>query len=312
MSNELVLFTGNANPALAAAIAAELGVPLGKARVDRFPDGETRVQIRENVRGRDAFVIQPTCPPVNEHLMELLILIDALRRSSAGRITAVVPYYGYARQEKMTIGREPITAKLVADLLMTAGAERLLTLDLHAPAIAGFFHIPVDNLPATPLMAAYFQELALDDAVTVAPDAGGVRRALDFAHRLETPVVFITKHRPAFDEPHILGIVGDVEGKTAIIIDDMISSGGTLLQTTEILLARGARAVYACATHPVFAGDAAERLRQSPLRQIVVTDTIPLRPDQRWPSLTVLSVAPLFAEAIRRIHEERSVSALFR
>jgi ribose-phosphate pyrophosphokinase len=311
MNEEMALFTGNANPALAAAIADHLRIPVGEALVSRFADGESRIHIRENVRGRDVFVVQPTCPPVNEHLMELLIMIDALKRASAARVTAVVPYYGYARQERKKMGREPITAKLVANLLTVAGADRLLTMDLHAPAIAGFFDIPVDNLTATPILVNYLAHSQPGSLVVVAPDAGGVHRAMDFAQRIGASLAFITKERLEPGRSEVLGMVGHVTGCVAVIIDDIVASGSTLLEALEVLTGRGATQVLVCATHPVFAPGCSERLRTSALDRVIVTDTIPVPPEKRWPKLEVVSVAPMFAEAIRCIHENRSVSALF-
>src|SRR6478736_3330498 len=256
MDGRLQLFTGNAHPTLAHAIAEELEVPLGNAIVGEFKNGETRVKLEENVRGSDVFVIQPTSHPVDHHLMELLLMIDALKRASAGRITAVIPYYGYAKQEKKTSGREPISAKLVANLIRTAGAHRVLTMDLHAPAIEGFFDIPVDHLQAGPLLADYIREKSLPNPVVVSPDAGGVGRANSFRERIGAGLAIIAKQRPQPDVAELLEMVGDIHDKTAIIVDDMISTGGTLAEAARALKDRGARAVYACATHGVFAGDA--------------------------------------------------------
>ena len=256
MEGRLQIFSGNANLPLAQEIAAYLNINLGRAIVGMFKNGETRIKLEENVRGSDVFVIQPTCPPVNHNLMELLLLIDALRRASANRVTAVIPYYGYAKQEKKTTGREPISAKLVANLIRTAGADRLLTMDLHAPAIEGFFDIPVDHLQAGPLLADYVRELNLPDPVVVSPDAGGVGRANNFRERIGAGLAIIAKQRPQPDSVEMLEMVGEIEGRTAIIVDDMISTGGTLAQAAGALKERGARTVYACATHGVFAGDA--------------------------------------------------------
>ena len=312
MGNRLQLFTGNANPDLAAEIARHMGIPLGQALVSTFSDGEVQVRIQENVRGSDVFVIQPTCTPVNHHLMELLIMIDALRRASAQRITAVIPYFGYARQERKTAGREPISAKLVANLITTAGADRILAIDLHAPAIEGFFDIPVDHLRAGPILADYFQKLSLPDPVVVAPDEGGVDRAVKFRNRLGVPLAIIAKHRPRPEDAKALEMVGDVEGKTAIVVDDIVSTGGTLIEAVNTLVKRGARTVYAAIVHPVFSADAVERVQASALEKVVVTNTIPVPPEKQGEKIEVLSVAPLLAQAIQRIHEHRSISELFR
>ena len=311
MGNQLHIFTGNANPDLAAEIAHLLGIPLGQALVSAFSDGEVRVRIEESVRGSDVFIIQPTCTPVNHHLMELLIMMDALRRASVQRITAVIPYFGYARQERKSAGREPISAKLVANLITMAGADRVLTVDLHAPAIEGFFDLPVDHLRASPILADYFQGLSLPDPTVVAPDEGGVNRAVRFRDRLRAQLAIIAKHRPRPDEANVLEMVGNVAGRTAIIVDDIISTGGTLIEAVDSLVERGARAVYAAVVHPVLSADAVERIRASALEKIVVTNTIPVPPEKRGGKIEVLSVAPLLAQAIQRIHENRSVSELF-
>ena len=288
-----------------------LGAPLGRATVGQFKNGETCVKLDENVRGSDVFVIQSMQAPVNHHLMELLIMIDAVRRSSAARITAVIPYYGYARQEKKMSGREPISAKLVANLLVTAGAQRILTFDLHAPAIEGFFDIPVDHLRAAPLLAEYFRQLALENVVVVSPDAGGVARAEDFRIRIGADLAIVAKKRPQADRPEVIEMVGDVAGKTAVIVDDMIGTGGTLVEATATLLERGAREVYACAVHPLFTDGAPRKMRESGVRRAIVTDTVPLHDGERDSAVEVLSVAPLLAEAIMRIHKDLSISALF-
>ncbi|MCL5256329.1 MAG: ribose-phosphate pyrophosphokinase [Chloroflexi bacterium] len=311
MDRRLQVFAGNSNLALAEEIVALLEIPLGKALVTTFKNGETRVRLEENVRGSDVFVLQSTCSPVDHNLIELLIMIDALRRASANRITAVVPYYGYAKQEKKTAGREPISAKLVANLIHTAGADRVLTVDLHAPAIEGFFDIPVDHLRASPLLASYFQGLGVEDIVVVSPDAGGVGRANEFRERFGASLAIIAKQRPEPDVAEVLEMVGDVAGKTAIIIDDMISTGGTLVEATEVLMERGAREVYAAATHPILAADAPQLLRQSVMREVVVTNTVPVAPEMRDSKIKVLTIAPLLAEAIMRIHKDLSLSALF-
>ncbi len=311
MDGRLQVFTGNANPVLSEAIMRFLGMPLGRAVVGRFRNGETRVKLEENVRGSDVFVIQSMQNPVNEHLMELLIMIDALRRSSAARITAVIPYYGYAKQEKKSSGREPISAKLVANLLVTAGAQRILTIDLHAPAIEGFFDIPVDHLRAGPMLADYFRQRMLENVVVVSPDAGGVGRAEDFRIRIGADLAIIAKKRIVIDRPEVIEMVGDVAGKTALLVDDMISTGGTLVEAANTLMARGAKEVLACAVHPLFADGAARKMREAGIMKTIVTDTIPLPEQERDSGIEVLSMAPLLAEAIMRIHKGLSISALF-
>ena len=311
MEGRLQIFSGNANRPLAQEIAGYLNINLGRAIVSRFKNGESRIKLEENVRGSDVFVIQPTCTPVNEHLMELLLLIDALRRASAARVTAVIPYYGYAKQEKKTTGREPISAKLVANLIRTAGAHRVLTMDLHAPAIEGFFDIPVDHLQAGPLLADNIREKNLSNPVVVSPDAGGVGRANSFRERIGAGLAIIAKQRPQPDVAEVLEMVGEVDGRTAIIVDDMISTGGTLAEAARSLKERGAIGVYACATHGIFAGDAITIMARSMLLETVVTNTIPLPPECDGARIKVISVAPLFAEAIMRIHKDLSLSALF-
>lgn len=310
MDGRLQLFTGNAHPALAQAIAEELEVPLGNALVGQFKNGETRIKLEENVRGSDVFVIQPTSHPVDHHLMELLLMIDALRRASAGRITAVIPYYGYAKQEKKTSGREPISAKLVANLITVAGANRLVTVDLHAAAIEGFFDIPVDHLRATPLLARQFMREVERPVVVVSPDAGGVSRAQDFRVRVGGSLAIIAKQHPRPDATETLDMVGDVDGKVAVIVDDMISTGGTLDLAAKMLTERGAAEIHVAATHGVFAADAIARLNAAPIKRILVTDTIPLPPEADG-RIERITVAPLIAEAIMRIHKGLSVSALF-
>ncbi len=311
MEGRLQIFSASANRPLAQEIASYLNLNLGRVIVGEFKNGETRIKIDENVRGSDVFVVQPTCTPVNQHLMELLLLIDALRRSSAERVTAVIPYYGYAKQEKKTTGREPISAKLVANLIRTAGADRVLTMDLHAPAIEGFFDIPVDHLQAGPLLAEHFRMLNLPDPVVVSPDAGGVGRANAFRERIGAGLAIIAKQRPQPDSVEMLEMVGDVDGKTAIIVDDMISTGGTLAQAAQALKDRGARDVYACATHGIFAGNAHAVIGESVLVETIVTNTIPSSDEARQARIRSMSVAPLFAEAIMRIHKDLSLSALF-
>ena len=313
MKDEMRLFTGNAHPDLAQAIARELDRPLGHATVSTFKDGETRVRLEDDVRGRDVFIIQPTCYPVNHHLMELLIMIDAACRASAQRITAVMPYYGYAKQEKKTVGREPISARLVANLIQTAGANRVLTLDLHTAAIEGFFDIPVDHLRAAPILADHFRRLGLEDVVVVSPDAGGVTRANAFRGRLGlgADLAIVFKHRPTPEETEVLELVGHVAGKTAIIVDDMIQSGGTLVQAARVVKEYGATRIYVAVTHPVFAPNVMDTLEGAPIEYIVVTDSIPLRDDSLLDKVAVQSVAWLLAQAIHRIHENLSVSELF-
>jgi ribose-phosphate pyrophosphokinase len=311
MTDRLILFSGNANRPLSQEIADYLGVPMGEAEVSRFADGEILVQIFENVRGADVFVLQPTCRPVNENLMELLVIIDALKRASAWRVTAVMPYYGYGRQDRKVQPRVPITAKLVADLLTAAGVHRVLTMDLHAGQIQGFFTTPVDHLFAAPVLLQYFRERMLGDAVVVSPDAGGVERARAFAKRLNTSLAFIDKRRTGPNEAKVWHIVGEVEGRDVIIVDDMIDTGGTLTQAVPALLEKGAKRIFASCTHPVLSGQAVERIEGSALEEVVITNTIPLPEGRLSKKLTVLSVAPLLGEAISRIHKEESVSRLF-
>jgi ribose-phosphate pyrophosphokinase len=309
---KMLVFAGNSHPALAREIADNLGMSLGRALVSTFKNEETRVRIEENVRGADVFVIQSTCSPVDHNIMELLIMIDALRRSSAHRVTAVIPYYGYAKQEKKTAGREPISAKLVANIIRTAGADRVVTLDLHAPAIEGFFDIPVDHLRANPVLAeAFRRRVPHDDFVIVSPDSGGVARANDFRLRVGGHLAIIAKQRPQPDMAEVIEMVGDVRGKTAVIVDDMISTGGTLIEAADTLLERGAREVVACATHGIFAGGATKLFQDSRISQVIVSNTIPLPPGVKGDKISQVSVAPLLAEAIRRIHRHESVSALF-
>jgi len=312
MDKELKLFTGNANPALAREICGHLGISLGEATVSSFSDGEIRVRIEENVRGADVFLMQSCCTPVNTSIMELLIMIDALKRSSAYRITAVIPYYGYARQDRKVQPRVPISAKLMADLIATAGADRVLTMDLHAGQIQGFFNIPVDHLYATPVLLDYINKRGAADLVVVSPDAGGVERARAFAKRLQVQLAIIDKRREGPNNAQIMNIIGDVEGRNALLLDDMIDTAGTIVQGAQACADKGARMVWAGCTHAVLSGPSLERLQESCLTEVVVTNTIPLNgKDQRCPKLRVLSVAPLLAEAITRIHAEESVSSLF-
>jgi ribose-phosphate pyrophosphokinase len=312
MTYELKLFSGNANRPLAEEIAKTLQLPLGDADVSRFSDGEVYVQINENVRGQDVFVIQPTCPPVNDHLMELLVMIDAFKRASARRITAVLPYYGYGRQDRKVQPRVPITAKLVADLLTAAGAQRLLAVDLHAGQIQGFFNIPVDHLfAAPPVIIDHLAKKDLNDPVLVSPDAGGVERARALAKRLKAGLAIIDKRREGNNVAQCMHLIGDVKGRDAVIVDDMIDTAGTLIQAVDALRREGANRVLACAVHGVLSGPAITRIKESILEEVIITNTVPLTPERQLPKIRVLSVAPLLAEAIRRIHDEESVSTLF-
>ena len=307
----LRLFSCNANRALAEEIAAWLDLPLSACEVGRFRDGEIQVRINESVRGADVFVLQPTCAPVNEHLMELLVTIDALRRASAARITAVIPYYGYARQDRKARARDPITAKLVANLITVAGADRVLTMDLHAGQIQGFFDIPVDHLLGVPILADYFAKKGLEDMVVVSPDVGGVTRARNLADRLDVPIAIIDKYRPEANVAQVMNVIGSVKNKRAILIDDIIDTAGTITQGAQALIDRGAIEVYACCTHAVLSPPAVERLTNSVFKEVVVTNTIPLAEEARIPLIKQLSVAPLFGQAIRNIHRNLSVSTMF-
>lgn len=310
--DRLKIFCGSANPALAQEICGCLEMPLAQAAVSRFSDGEVRIQVLENVRGADVFVVQPTCQPVDTNLMELLLMMDALKRASARRITPVISYYGYSRQDRKDRPRVPISAKLVADLLTTAGANRALTMDLHAPQIQGFFEIPVDHLLAAPVLVDYFQQLNLPELTVVAPDAGGVERARFFAKKMNCALAIVDKRRTDVNEAEVMHVIGDVEGRTAVVVDDMIDTAGTLVKTSEALLGQGAAAVYACCTHPVLSGNAVTRICQSAIAQVVVTNSIPISDEARQCGrIVVLSVAPLLARAIQSIHEETSVSTLF-
>lgn len=309
--NKLKIFTGNANPDLAKEIAQILRVNVGDAVVNTFSDGEIQVKINESVRGADVFVVQPLSYPANDHIMELLIMLDALKRASAWRITAVIPYYGYARQDRKIRARDPITAKLIADIISTAGAHRVLTMDLHAGQIQGFFNFPVDHLLAVPILADYFRKKEIEDLVVVSPDLGGVTRARELANRLNASIAIIDKRRPEPNVAEVMNIIGNVKGKTVIIIDDIIDTAGTITLGAEALLERGAKEVFACCTHPVLSGPAIERLRKSEIKEVVVTNTIALDEEKKIEKIKVLSVAPLFAEAINRIHQHLSVSTLF-
>ncbi|MRH44993.1 ribose-phosphate diphosphokinase [Aquibacillus halophilus] len=307
----LKVFTLNSNPELASSIAENIGVELGKCSVTAFSDGEIQINIEESIRGCDVYVIQSTSESGNQHLMELLIMIDALKRASAKTINIVMPYYGYARQDRKARAREPITAKLIADLLQTAGASRVITMDLHAPQIQGFFNIPVDQLIGVPLLSDYFKKKELEDIVIVSPDHGGVTRARQMADRLKAPIAIIDKRRPRPNVSEVMNIVGKIEGKTAILIDDMIDTAGTITLGANALIENGAKEVYACCTHPVLSGPAIERIQQSEIKELVITNTIPLKEEKRIDKITQLSVAPLISEAIIRVHELQSVSVLF-
>ena len=310
--DKLKIFCGTANRALAEEICAFLGIPCGQTNITRFQDGEKYVQIMENVRGADVFVLQPTSHPVDEHIMELLLMIDALKRASARRITPVIPYYGYARQDRKDKPRSPISSKLVADLLTTAGADRALIVDLHAPQIQGFFNIPVDHLFASPVLVDYFRKLALPNLTVISPDAGGVERARFFAKKMDSALAIVDKRRIEMDVTEVMHVIGDVKGRTCLILDDIIDTAGTLVKTANALIESGATKVYACATNAVLSGPAIERLANSPIEQVVVTDTIPLsEAAHKLPKIMVRSIAGLIARAIQSIHEETSVSKLF-
>jgi ribose-phosphate pyrophosphokinase len=313
-NNLLKVFSGRANPALAEKIAQCLGDPLGRITLQNFPDGEIWCRIDEDVRGRDVFVVQPTCPPVNESLMELLVILDSLKRASAARITAVLPYYGYARQDRKDIGRVPITAKLVADLLTVAGANRVLALDLHAAQIQGFFNIPVDHMHAAPVIIEYMRGLEIPprDFVVLSPDEGSIKRVLAYQKKLGGAIAIVDKRRSSATETKQANIIGStLQDKIVVIFDDMISTAGSVVGAANIAKYNGAREIYACASHAVLCGPAVERLRDAPFKQVVVTDSIPLTPEKHLPRIKVLSIAPLLADAIKRIHFNESVSKLF-
>jgi len=309
-SERLKVFSGNANRELTEEICEQLHVPLGEVNIGRFSDGEIRLQIMQNVRGDDVFLVQPTCPPVNDHIMELLIMVDALSRASARRITVVIPYYGYGRQDRKSEPRVPISAKLVANLITAAGADRVLAMDLHVGQIQGFFDIPVDHLYGMPVFLDYMRDKHLTDVVVVSPDAGGVERARAFAKRLDADLAIIDKRRPRANVADVMNVIGDVKGKTAILLDDMIDTAGTLCKDAEALKTFGAKRILACTSHGVLSGPAMDRLNKSPIEELIITNSIPLR-GKSSPKVTVLSVAPLLAEAIKRIHEDQSVSQLF-
>ena len=311
-NDKLKIFSGRANPALAESICKFLDTKPGQVELSTFADGECYIQILENVRGTDVFVVQPCSQPVDFHLMELLLMIDAFKRASARRITAVVPYYGYARQDRKDKPRVPISAKLVADLMETAGANRALLLDLHAPQIQGYFNVPVDHIFASPVLVEHFRQKELPNLAVVSPDAGGVERARGFAKKMDAPLVIVDKRRVAMDQTEVMNVIGEIEGRAALIVDDIVDTAGTLVKTAEALKAHGAERVFAACTHAVLSGRAIERLCHSPLEEMVVTDSIPLRPEAAEVSkIKVLSVAELLARGIHSIHEETSISALF-
>ena len=312
---DIKIFCGNSNARMAEQIASRLGLPLGKSEVTTFSDGEISVSIRETVRGSDVFVVQSTCAPVNHNLMELLIMLDAFKRASAGRITAVIPYYGYARQDRKAKARDPISAKLIADLITAAGADRILTMDLHAPQIQGFFNIPVDHLLGVPILVPYYSRKFADckeDVVVVSPDLGSVTRARNFAQRFDAPLAIIDKRRQKANVCEVMNIIGDVRGKKVILVDDMIDTGGTLVNAAKAVMETGgAKEVYACATHGVLSGPAIERIAHSCLSQVLLLDTIPLPPEKQISKMVTLDVGPVFAEAIDRIYEDKAMSTMF-
>ena len=312
-SDELRILSGNANRPLSQAIADRVGVPLSNMEVGRFADGEIRVRIEESVRGADVFLVQPTCPPTSENIMELLVILDALKRASARRTTAVIPYYGYARQEKKTRPRDPISAKLVADLISVAGANRILTVDLHVQSIQGFFDIPVDHIPAGPLLAEDLVSRGFTgtDTVVVSPDVGGVGTAKALADRLSASLAIIAKRRPEPNLVEVIQVIGDLAGKRAVIVDDIVDTGGSLISAAKMIAERGASEIYAYATHGILSGDAVVGLETAPIKEIVLTDTIPIPPAKRSSKVRLLSVAPIVAEAIKRVHADSSVSTIF-
>lgn len=311
MDNNISILSGNANIKLAQAIVKELGLPLGEAIVDRFPEGEIHLQILENIRGKDVFIIQPTCSPSNDNLMELLIMIDAARRASAKRVTAVLPYFGYARQDRKDKPRVPITAKLVANLLVTAGADRILAMDLHAGQIQGFFDIPVDHLYAITILSSYFKDKNLPNLTVVSPDVGGVKMARAYSKVLGAPLAIVDKRRDGPLKVSVMSIIGDVSGQNVVLVDDLVSTGGSLVEAAQALKDAGALNIYACIVHPVLAGPAIERINKSCIKEIVVSDSIPVEGKESCSKLRILSVAPILAEAIKRIHQNESVSSLF-
>lgn len=311
MINELLIFTGNAHPELAKEICEILNIPLGDILVSRFSEGEIRVKLNENVRGKDVFLIQPTCPPPNENMMELLIIIDALKRASAGRVTAVLPYFGYARQDRKDQPRVPITAKLVANLITVAGADRVLTIDLHAGQIQGFFDIPLDHLFAVKVFVEHIKKMKIENLVVVSPDVGGIKMARAYAKKLSAGLAIVDKRRVSPEETEVMHILGEVRGKNVVIVDDLIATGGSLVEAVSTLKNGGAKKIYGAITHPVLSGDSVKKIENSPLEKLFVTNTIPISEEKKSSKICVLSIAPLLAEAIKRIHNEESVSSLF-
>ena len=309
--SDLKLFTCNAHPELANEIAELMGIKVGKSTVNKFSDGEIQVSIWESVRDCDVYVVQPTCAPVNDHLMELLIMIDALKRASAGRINAVIPYYGYARQDRKAKARDPITAKLVANLIQAAGADRVISMDLHANQIQGYFDIPVDHLLGLPILTKYFKEKNLDNVVVVSPDHGSVTRARNMAERLDAPIAIVDKRRPEPNKSEIMNIIGDIDGKNCILLDDMIDTAGTICNAASALIELRAKNVYACATHGVLSGPAKERLEKSPIQELVLLNTLPIDDEKKLDKMTFISVGPIFSEVITRVYQGGSVSTLF-
>ena len=309
--SDLKLFTCNAHPELANEIAELMGIKVVKSTVNKFSDGEIQVSIWESVRDCDVYVVQPTCAPVNDHLMELLIMIDALKRASAGRINAVIPYYGYARQDRKAKARDPITAKLVANLIQAAGADRVISMDLHANQIQGYFDIPVDHLLGLPILTKYFKEKNLDNVVVVSPDHGSVTRARNMAERLDAPIAIVDKRRPEPNKSEIMNIIGDIDGKNCILLDDMIDTAGTICNAASALIELGAKNVYACATHGVLSGPAKERLEKSPIQELVLLNTLPIDDEKKLDKMTFISVGPIFSEVITRVYQGGSVSTLF-
>ncbi len=311
LGRRMLVYAGSSAPELGKKIANYLGIELGQLKLKRFSDDEIYVRFQESVRGASVFVLQSLCSPVNDNLLELLIMIDALKRASAAEISAVVPYYGYSRQDKKAVAREPITAKLVADLLSVAGVKRMLTMDLHADQIQGYFDGPVDHLTALPIFASYFKEKKIKDSVVVSPDVGRVKVVKRFADRINAPLAIIHKKRPLHNVAEVMNIIGDVEGKRAVLLDDMIDTAGTIVKAAEVLEEFGAKEIYACATHPVLSGPAIERLQNSAIKEVVVADTIPLPKEKQIPKIKVLSISSLFAQAVLNVYENKTVSALF-
>lgn len=309
--SDLKLFTCNAHPELAKEIAELMGIKSGKSTVNKFSDGEIQVSIWESVRDCDVYIVQPTCAPVNDNLMELLIMIDALKRASAGRINAVIPYYGYARQDRKAKARDPITAKLVANLIQAAGADRVISMDLHANQIQGYFDIPVDHLLGLPILTKYFREKKLEDVVVVSPDHGSVTRARNMAERLGAPIAIVDKRRPEPNKSEIMNIIGDINGKNCILLDDMIDTAGTICNAANALIELGAKGVYACATHGVLSGPAVDRLKKSPIQELVLLNTLPIPDEKKIDKMKFLSVGPIFSEVITRVYKGGSVSTLF-